>query len=757
MTGGRGSVVRTVLMAAGIGIGVAVVLLAASIPTARHHRDARIHSRIDVNLDDRTVPASRRTVLVRDIDTVFRGASIRGRLVEPEGADALLPPGLDRYPRPGEMVVSPALERLLAEPGNGLLRARLDHPVVGEVNDSGLLGPGEYVFFLGGEHLETGVAGTRRLDHFGKVYPDKPLAPDLVLLTVVGIVVLLTPVAVFIAAATRFGGEHRDRRLAALRLIGADRGMTARIAAGETLAGSLVGVAVGAALFAVGRRCVEMVDVQGLSVFAQDLTPDPALAAVVVVAVPCLSLVSAHLAMNKVVAEPLGVVRRSTVAKRRLWWRVALPLFGLLLLRTSLRDASEVQSTAGVLTVVAGMLALLVGVTAVLPWLLERLTERAGGSGPLSWQLAMRRLRSHSEAATRSVNGIVVAVAGAIALQTLFTGISNGHTGDHRSTAQARSAPDTQVGVVRLVGADGEKPYVSQLARTPGVTQVVGFSEVQVSEVPYGILQTVRIADCAELRHLASVPTCSGGDAFLVVPRNGSTDDTSEWKTGTRMRMDMSGLDWKVPRITATVGARPGNPQGAFPETMLLATPEAAGASAVAHATRVVSVAYRTSQEDVQEHIRTAAARLSPQFQVDFPGERKEDTALGSIRRALLAGVAVVLLLIATSMLIGAVEQLRDQKRVMAMLVAVGAPRRTLSGSVLWQTALPVAIGMLVAGVVGTALGGTLLHLVGRTAVFDWISMLAMTGIGAGAVLLVTVLTLPTLRQVTRAEAIRHE
>ncbi|WP_225811994.1 ABC transporter permease [Streptomyces spinosus] len=744
-------------MAAGIGIGVAVVLLAASVPTARHHRDARIHGRIDVNLDDRVVAASQRTVLVSDIDTVFRGVVIRGRLVEPEGPDAPLPPGLDRYPQPGEMVVSPALGRLLAQPANGLLRARLDHPVAGEVNDSGLLGPGEYVFFLGGEHMESGVAGARRLDHFGKVYADKPLAPDLVLLTVVGIVVLLTPVAVFIAAAMRFGGEHRDRRLAALRLIGADRGMTARIAAGEALVSSLIGIVVGAALFAVGRRFVELVDVQGLSVFPRDLTPEPSLAAVVVVAVPCLSLISAHLAMNKVVAEPLGVVRRSVTAKRRLWWRVALPLFGLLLLRTSVRDATQVRSTAGVVTVVAGMLALLVGVTAVIPWLLERFTERVGGSGPLSWQLAMRRLRSHGEASTRSVNGIVVAVAGAIALQTLFTGIAHSPTGNHPSTPQARSAPDTRVSVVRLVGAQGEKPYAPLLARTPGVTRAVAFSEMQVSERPQGIPQTVRIAGCAELRLLASVSTCSGGDAFLVTPRNGGTHDMTEWETGTRMRMGESGPVWRVPRITATVRARPGNPQGAFPETMLLATPGAAGTTATAHATPAVSVAYRTSREDVQDRIRTAAVRLNPRFQVDFPDDHKEDTALSSIRRALLAGVAVVLLLIATSMLIGAVEQLRDQKRVMAMLVAVGARRRTLSGSVLWQTALPVAIGMLVASVVGTALGGTLLHLVGRTVVFDWGSMLAMTGIGAGSVLLVTLSTLPTLRQVTRVEAIRHE
>ncbi|MEV5383668.1 hypothetical protein [Streptomyces sp. NPDC052721] len=112
----------------------------------------------------------------------------------------------------------------------------------------------------------------------------------------------------------------------------------------------------------------------------------------------------------------------------------------------------------------------------------------------------------------------------------------------------------------------------------------------------------------------------------------------TEWETGTRMRMGESGPVWRVPRITATVRARPGNPQGAFPETMLLAAPGAAGTTATAHATHAVSLAYRTSREDVRDRIRTAAVRLNPRFQVDFPGDRKEDTALSSIRRALLAG-----------------------------------------------------------------------------------------------------------------------
>ena len=49
------------------------------------------------------------------------------------------------------------------------------------------------------------------------------------LLGVVGTAVMLTPVLVFLSAAVRTGGEQRDRRLAALRLMGADHAATRRI------------------------------------------------------------------------------------------------------------------------------------------------------------------------------------------------------------------------------------------------------------------------------------------------------------------------------------------------------------------------------------------------------------------------------------------------------------------------------------------------------------------------------------------------
>lgn len=158
-----------------------------------------------------------------------------------------------------------------------------------------------------------------RIDHFGEPLgpPDK-LDPVLLLLIIVVFVVLLLPVGVFIAAAVRFGGERRDRRLAALRLVGSDSRMTRRIAAGEALSGAVLGLAFGTVFFLLARQLAGSVEIFGKSVFPSYLNPTPALAALVAVAVPAAAVLVTLLALRGVVIEPLGVVRAAKPARRRL-------------------------------------------------------------------------------------------------------------------------------------------------------------------------------------------------------------------------------------------------------------------------------------------------------------------------------------------------------------------------------------------------------------------------------------------------------
>ncbi|WP_042836251.1 FtsX-like permease family protein, partial [Streptomyces sp. NRRL S-15] len=189
-----------------------------------------------------------------------------------------------------------------------LLKERLPYEITTTIADAGLRSPGELYFYAGSDSL-TPATGGHRLAGYGGGPSGAPLSPVLVVLVILICVVLLAPVAVFIATAVRFGGERRDRRLAALRLVGTDIRATRRIAAGEALFGSLLGLLAGFAFFLVGRRFVGHVEVWNHSAFPSDLTPTAWLVALVALAVPLSAVLVTLAAMRSVAVEPLGVVR----------------------------------------------------------------------------------------------------------------------------------------------------------------------------------------------------------------------------------------------------------------------------------------------------------------------------------------------------------------------------------------------------------------------------------------------------------------
>src|SRR5690606_16902846 len=123
---------------------------------------------------------------------------------------------------------SPALDRLLDSDAGAVLAERLDFERVGTIGAEGLSGSGELAFYAGTtdlpepdpEQYELGESDVpMRVDGFGTEPQSRSFGAPLTLLLVVICVALLMPVAVFVATAVRFGGERRDRRLAALRLV----------------------------------------------------------------------------------------------------------------------------------------------------------------------------------------------------------------------------------------------------------------------------------------------------------------------------------------------------------------------------------------------------------------------------------------------------------------------------------------------------------------------------------------------------------
>lgn len=117
---------------------------------------------------------------------------------------------------------------------------------------------------------------------------------------IVGLLLLLVPVLGFLGQCARIGAVHRDRRLAGLRLAGATPRQVRRIAALETGLACLLGSAVATAL--------------SLLLLLRQWDRPTVLAwagiALIAVAVPVLGAAAGALALRRVVASPLGWVRR---------------------------------------------------------------------------------------------------------------------------------------------------------------------------------------------------------------------------------------------------------------------------------------------------------------------------------------------------------------------------------------------------------------------------------------------------------------
>ncbi|WP_432134776.1 MULTISPECIES: ABC transporter permease [unclassified Streptomyces] len=759
VSGGREGWVRLTLTAVGVGLGVALLLLSTALPTALSVRHDREQARMDFGSGE-TVSRTDDTVVVAHTDTSFRNKDIRGRLLEPMGPRAPLPPGVDAFPAADEMVVSPALKELLESDGARLLRERLPYRITGTIKEAGLVGSRELAYYAGGEKLEerAGGAWVVRLNRFGEAQPSEERTdPVLVLLNLVVLVVLLMPVAVFVAAAVRIGGERRDRRLAALRLVGSDGRMTRRIAAGEALAGALLGLVVGLGFFLLGRQVAGSVEVFGISVFPSYLNPSPALAVLVAVAVPAAAVLVTLLALRGVVIEPLGVVRTAKPTRRRLWWRLLLPLAGLGLLAPMLGQGRE-NGNFNEYQVVSGVLLLLVGVTALLPWLVETVVARLG-AGALSWQLAVRRLQLSSGTAARMVNGIAVAVAGAVALQMLFAGVEGDYT---KNTGKDVSRTQMDVQVPKSMALS---EAADRFADTRGVRRVISLSEGYVANTAWTgegteLSAPLSVGTCADLRELAKLPSCRDGDVFVLDGAEYDTDGPQMAKAGATLHFspdDENGPDltWKVPanvKHAQSAADMNGIRRGGF-----LLTPSALPDDVSEAVSGQLYLSIDESVPDAFEYARNTAAQVNPMSSQSVWSATQESNRFASIRTGLLVGASCVLTLIGASLLVSQLEQLRERRKLLSSLVAFGTRRRTLGLSVLWQTAIPIALGLLLASLVGVALGALLLGMTDTPVILDWWSVVSMTGIGAGVVLGVTLFSLPPLLRLLRPDGLRTE
>ncbi|OLF04494.1 hypothetical protein BLA60_40630 [Actinophytocola xinjiangensis] len=760
---GRSSLTRFLLSAVGIAIGVAVLLVGASVGNIAHQHQVRdATTSFAANSD---VPVDGVDPLYWSLDpTVFHGDRVERFYVHAAGENAPVPPGLDRVPAPGEQVVSPALADLLSSPEGELLTPRLSAEVIGTLPDSAVPEPGDLITYVGADASFVGSDGAVPTYGFDPTVRDEPLPPEMLVVLTVGVVVLLLPVFIFVSTSARVAGAERDRRLSALRLVGAGARQVRRISAAEAVVSALAGLVLGAGLFLFVRLFAEDIELSGRRVYREDVVPDPVLAVLIVLAVPGLAVATAQFAMRRTIIEPLGVVRYARPVRRRGWWRLALVTAGVAALLYS--GSAGRGSDLWIALLVVGTALLLVGVPVLLPWLVERVVRRLSG-GPSSWQLAIRRLQLDSGTAARVVGGVAVVLAGAIALQTILM-TAETSLGD-RGISSGKPSIEVLVSDESLI-----EPVVEDLSALPSVRGAYAVSDetafVAGREDRPDLTQTyLSVMDCDAVRALAGATECTDGDVFAragyeAPPAPGTSLEFRDYVDpveGADVAVGPVGDEYEVTGTWTVPKARnlPESPNLRVGGTLIV-TPGALGGVVLPDVRTMVHVDSGELTGDDVERIRNAVAAHEWRIYTYVLG----DVSAGSARQAfttvssgLYGGAVFTLLVAGVSLLVLALEHIRERRRPLAVLVASGVPKAVLGRSLLWQVVLPILLGVVVAVVTGVGLAWLVVRSMNVSLAVDWLGVGVLS---AGSVLLavaVSALTLPFLRSATRLTSLRTE
>ncbi|WP_344447761.1 FtsX-like permease family protein, partial [Kitasatospora nipponensis] len=168
---------------------------------------------------------------------------------------------------------------------------------------------------------------------------------------------------------------------------------------------------------------------------------------------------------------------------------------------------------------------------------------------------------------------------------------------------------------------------------------------------------------------------------------------------------------------------------GAVPAGVLRGQPATVLVTMSAGTAEQADQADQADQAEQAEQLITDAMVISPQARTGFPLTFEADHTYLAVKRVLTAGAGLTLLLVSLSLLVGQLERLREQRRILGVLYAFGTRRRVLALSVLWQTAIPMALGLALAAAGGVLMGAVLQYTAGLDFAFDWGSMLTLSGV----------------------------
>ncbi|WP_340557815.1 hypothetical protein [Streptomyces sp. GSL17-111] len=332
-------------------------------------------------------------------------------LLAPLDAEAAPPPGLPRWPQPGEAFLSPAL--LSAGESVGIRHRYGDF--AGVIARPGLTNPLERLAYVRPAEGAASFEPADRVSGFGvagdvpyRSFGDAAVAYDSGTLVSALAGFVLLPIAVLIVIACRVDADARDRRNRVLETLGGAWRHRALVNLGEAGGAVSIGAVAGVAPACVGLLWDVTVPVVGYPLTAAGLRAAwwmyllvPGVSVLVVLA----SVVLLHR------SRKVGPLRTPERPSRR--WMVCLPLGVLIAMPSDLTPfaadlrVSLGQYVLGLSLVLVALPSLIAAAMALLGRLLAQAAERAGRAGVL---VAGQWTRAHPGVTARTVAAAVVSL-----------------------------------------------------------------------------------------------------------------------------------------------------------------------------------------------------------------------------------------------------------------------------------------------------------------------------------------------------------
>ncbi len=737
---GREALVRLVITAAAVAVGVALLL---GVLAEFHAFQANANQACWSCTTGAPVPSPLPShgELWNDSVDFYQGQTITRLDVAPLGAGAPVPPGITRLPASGEYYASPALAALLKTVPADELSDRFPGHLTGTIGDAALNGANDLVIYIGytpaalnavpglpASNKGGPVPGTQWVTSISTAPAAEVFTPFFRYAFGVGVLAVLFPMLVLISTATRLAADRREERFAALRLVGGTPADIRVIAAVESVVSAFCGAVLGIVVFLLVRPALAGAALTGTPYFESQLTPTVWGYLAMLVGVPVAAAVAALLSLRRVQISPLGVSRR---AKRKppTFWRLTILALGVGLYVYGLSKTTH-QSIGA--PAYPGLLVTMIGLVIAGPWLTSATSRLFGRLTPgSSALLATRRLADNPKTAFRSVTGLVLAVFLGTMVGTLVPAVNS--TEASPANAALRNVLLDQVG---LDSHDGAK-LLSGLNGIAGATAYPLYSlQTGGGSVGPGLGPDDTAVSCAVMRALSVLGQCAHGLQAVQASDDGLFDDNPMYNT--------------KPFVDSTSPAYTGKLSSLPLQTVLVRVNSPATLERVR--------TYLTVNTPPQQSGGQGSAPTPPRTFGETLQIRLDRAA--TLEKIVYAAVALTLIVAGCSLAVAVGGGLVDRKRPFTLLRVSGTPVGVLSRVVLMEAAIPLVAATIVAA--GIAYGTSILAFVRLAPAGTAVPQLgsdyyALMGIGLAVAFGVITVTLPLLRRMTTPGNVRFE